>query len=631
MAGSVYPVTSQTELVSSSNVSRRKPATNAPIWYFVYNSLIIALVISAITFWFRATQSPLLYSFEFGQWLLDHPKTGTIIWTACGTVAAAVLVVLLKSVLFLMVRQSSRVGATLSTIEVWNKCANQQPLLDVKRPWLSGFTAINWFVALTLTTAFTTLITPTRVLVSESLLGNELDFTSPEFWTWYNTWNATTGRPVRKVFGCTRYTYTSPTGSLTFPTCPIANDPVACISAGVAAAQESFGARNASVRVIDSLFKGSTGGVLPLGFGGIPAFNNVKFGTWDQSTEYPQYNYSLTQQGLSADISCHETPDTPIQTDVLQTMNVTNSAAGGKMQLVNFFIENDYCYSSQTWVVPLLGIVAPALCQPNKKVKKYEFYLAPFRQYSHLPNMTCSIEPVITKNLVSYSTSTGLFASTIMERMGSSSVPNETADAVSALFMISITSWGSGLIESLLSLNTTGDGSGNFSYPAAVEAALRGIVEYEGTNLRIYYSANEAAGRSTVNGTYNVLRVGYHQTQPTALLILLPLLLYVVIVAWSYTWVGLRTGLHIEDGFNPTDSTSLVTAAAAGAESGKLGFEGMSSGNHKVQEEIMFKLVHSLSQRINDPVTALVYRLGSRTDGSKGAGPVSDEISDKNP
>lgn len=299
---------------------------------------------------------------------------------------------------------------------------------------------INWLVALTLTTAFTTLLTPTSILVSEAILGDEVDFTAPEFLEWYNLRDAD-GIPKRKIYGCTRYTYNSSLGSINFPTCPFADDPVACISAGVSAAQESLGAQNASVRVVDSLFKGSTGGVLPLGFGGISAFSNVGFESWPSTTKYPHFNYTLSQQGLSAEISCHETPDTPIQSETLQSINVTNSAQNANMLLVKFSVQNDYCDSTHTWLVPSLGIVAPTLCQPDEETKKYELFLASFGKYSTLPNMACSIEPIITKNVVTYSTTTGLFTSTIVERLGGSAVPNETAEAVSWLFMISITSW----------------------------------------------------------------------------------------------------------------------------------------------------------------------------------------------
>ncbi|TLD33695.1 hypothetical protein PspLS_00234 [Pyricularia sp. CBS 133598] len=447
-----------------------------PFWYLVYNFHILLLCLSAIAFWVLAYRAPLLYPFDFGQWLLASPKTGTIIWTACGTIIATVLLFLLKSVLLLMVKQNARMGASLYMIEGWNKLAYQQPLVEFKRPWLSGFTTINWLVALTLTTAFTTLLTPTRVLVTEALVGNELDFTAPEFWKWYNM---DSNMKVKKK-RCERYTYTSSTGFVRFPTCPMADDPVAAIAAGISATQQSLGVQNTSVRIIDSLFKGSTGGILPVGPGGVKAFNDIKFVSWNPLVKYPQYNYSLSQQGLSARISCSETPETPIITKVLDRINVTNGAENGQMQIVEF--HGKHCKTYDKWVV-----------------------------------------------------------------MGSTFVPNEAVNAVSDLFKISLTSWGSGLTDSILSLNTTGGGPGTFSYPAAVEAALKGILEYHGTQLRMYYSANDAPGRSAINGSYQVFRIGYHHTQPTALLMLLPLIV-----------------------FDPTNSTALITAAAKGAAGGRL-------------------------------------------------------------
>lgn len=77
MAGSLYPVTTETELVTQA--SRPRSTTNAPLWYLIYNSLLIALSILAIAFWGFSAHAPLLYSFHFGQWLLANPKKSTII------------------------------------------------------------------------------------------------------------------------------------------------------------------------------------------------------------------------------------------------------------------------------------------------------------------------------------------------------------------------------------------------------------------------------------------------------------------------------------------------------------------------------------------------------------------------
>lgn len=96
---------------------------------------------------------------------------------------------------------------------------------------------------------------------------------------------------------------------------------------------------------------------------------------------------------------------------------------------------------------------------------------------------------------------------------------------------------------------------------------MRGFIEYEGTNLRMYYTANEAPGRSPVTGNYTAV------IQPTALAFLLSLLGYVLLVAVWYTCMGLKTGGLIVDDFDPTNNIALVAAAATGGGCGKLAFD----------------------------------------------------------
>ncbi|KAF6816375.1 fungal specific transcription factor domain-containing protein [Colletotrichum sojae] len=421
------------------------------------------------------------------------PKDSSAVWTASSTVATALLLFLLNQELYMMAKQNANQGRS-NLPSGRTKFANHQPLWGMRRWRLSTFTVVNWLVALALTTAFTTLFTPTKVIVIEPLVGDELDFQAPEFWKWYETRNEK-NQPVRKIGGCTRYTYTSSTGSVRFPTCPFTDDPVGCISAGVSAVQETLGVQNTTVRVADSVFRGSTGGILPLGPGGIAAFSNVAFQSWDPSTTYPLFNYTLAQlaqQGLSAAVPCRETP-TPRSKDA----------------------------SSRRSILPTQ----------------------------------------VELETSSYSRATGLLTQQIVEAVEGSLAPNETAEA------------GNALIDSILGLNTSSDDPTGFSYPAAVEAAVRGFIGYEGTNLRMYYTANEAPGRSPVTGNYTVVRVGYSNIQPAAFAFLLSLLGYVLIVAVWYTCMGPKTGSLIVDDFDPTNNIALVAAAAAGGGSGKLAFD----------------------------------------------------------
>jgi hypothetical protein len=49
---------------------------------------------------------------------------------------------------------------------------------------MSLFTLAAGIVAMSLTTMYTGLITPTNVFVRDAILGTEISFSSPEFWSW---------------------------------------------------------------------------------------------------------------------------------------------------------------------------------------------------------------------------------------------------------------------------------------------------------------------------------------------------------------------------------------------------------------------------------------------------------------
>lgn len=268
----------------------------------------------------------------------------------------------------------------------------------------SAITGLNCLVAALLTTAFTTLVTPTPVLETQPVQGFEIDFTSPAFWKWYNIGS-------RKFKGCQWYSYSSTTGETVFPTCGMVDDPISWTSSGVSAAQQMLGERNTTIRVVDRLFAGSTGGVIPVGWGGIHAFNNIEFDDPSQNGTYPNFNYSLTQQGLTAEISCQETTTDEITMTINSAFNVTNSAPERQMQLVTY--DSNICNQSaeEIMVVSNISSVVTFTCQPDSNLKLYNFYLSPFGDYKYaIPSLFCTVKPVITETMVTYSSVTGLFS-----------------------------------------------------------------------------------------------------------------------------------------------------------------------------------------------------------------------------
>lgn len=67
---------------------------------------------------------------------------------------------------------------------VWNTLYHTSFMLDKNRQGLSAVTIVFWSAALYLSTAYTTLLTPTNIIVQETMRGTELDFSANAFWDW---------------------------------------------------------------------------------------------------------------------------------------------------------------------------------------------------------------------------------------------------------------------------------------------------------------------------------------------------------------------------------------------------------------------------------------------------------------
>ena len=107
------------------------------------------------------------------------------------------------------------------------------------------------------------------------------------------------------------------------------------------------------------------------------------------------------------------------------------------------------------------------------------------------------------------------------------------------------------------------------SMTEAAEAMIRGMVEYEGTQMRMYYSANLAKGRRNITGNLTTSRVGYTGEVAT-LYTLIPVFGSIAVLCTVYFVLALKTGLRYEGDFDPMDTTYLIAASAAAAEKGML-------------------------------------------------------------
>lgn len=304
---------------------------------------------------------------------------------------------------------------------------------------MTTFTIATWAVATLLTTAYTTLLTPTNILTTEPISGSEVNFHSDDL----NHWFFSSNKPG---FSCDWVTYTSKTGTVKYPMCPAISDPVTFISSGVMNALASLGTPNSFIGISDSLFNGTTGGVLPFGWNGIQALNDVNFTHSGQHDLGLNYNYSLIQEGYSTDVDCEPTPNSPIvRSQIMAPINVTNSFDGGQMVLHNYSYVHSDCAgdfsNAHSYFTPSRQSMGSFLCQPGSTATLLKLYLRPFGAYEQFfPNLTCTLRPYYTRNNVSYTSTNGIFNTTQLERLDNTQLlPLSTSLEFEQLLLSSIT------------------------------------------------------------------------------------------------------------------------------------------------------------------------------------------------
>lgn len=452
---------------------------------------------------------------------------------------------------------------------------NRDFVIDSRRPSISLFTVAFWTAALYLGTAYTTLITPTSVLTQDSLSGTEIDFSSQDFWDWYNHVDAQ-GNYNRTIMGCGWTNYNNTKGSVVYQTCAY-DDTISFLTAGQSAAQYQLGAATPVASYLDKRYEGVTGGTLPQGLASWPALTDIEFSHWHQNSRFPSYNYTLRQQGLSADVSCQVTEQGAISSTYTGFVNTTiPGLTDGSMNLINYAWTCPGSNESHnaTIISPRAAWTNLQVCEYPANSKEYTIYIGTFGDYANtsftqsgfFPNLTCTLKPFLTDATVQYRTADSLFrVGEVTPIAGSTNrVPNETYQAIDRAFSLAVTTLDSMIIDSIhgiVAMNST------LNIPEATAMTLKGYIEFYATSLRLYYSANEPPGRRPVTGNFTVWRMGY-KGQPIVLASLLPPLVLVCGLAITYVVLGLQTGVGYVSGFNPIDGLPMMVASAAGGRAG---------------------------------------------------------------
>ncbi|RPA98538.1 hypothetical protein L873DRAFT_1790320 [Choiromyces venosus 120613-1] len=566
---------------TSVNFVKRWHKSNNVTPFTGYGIAILLVFFGSLGFWIHGKRKPIFYSRANTKWMIDNPKSTTIIWSAAASLVAWYTTWLYACAVSLMARKHIlRHGAKISTIEdcslgliefkAWVKLGSQGALLNKNRPLLSVFTVFAAIITALLTVGFMALLTPVPIRRAKALTGTEVDFTSPEFLAWYKQ---TTNRTVS---GCKWWTHKNPLNEskqYTFPTCPFADDTSLFLQAGRAAVEQGFGMQS-TTKVGDVNFNGTTGGTLPAGRNGFIAFDNVHYDEYqfiDKHGISEPYNYSALIQGSTVEVKCEQKQLSPIQEHLLLRRDTIKSQNKHVNYTLSANMTEGKCTLDEAFnfIVPGGGNLMSFFCGPDKN-DEYSFFFRPFGDYEtgarglQLQNLTCDVKPRMTIVNSTYTSIRNEFSSepiSYTNRSGLSPTDREAMDAIFQIFWYGISIQGNVVADAVLSLRYQSHQNRTQTVAETFEQLLKGLYEMEMTALRLYYSANSPPGIHNITGNLTYIRLGYNGTVE-AVYALIPLALVSATGLGFLIW-GLMAGGELSK-FNPTHPSSLIYASSQG-------------------------------------------------------------------
>ncbi|KAJ7467518.1 hypothetical protein FB451DRAFT_1482730 [Mycena latifolia] len=504
------------------------------------------------------------------QWVKNNPHLVTLLATLIGTVLGACSSFLfsyaIRRSMPLYLNRPVSLAALGASVSI-----SMRSVVFHRRSWKWPSVSVFFFLLAGIqTSGWTTLLTPVALVVSTPLVGSEIDLSSSMLRDMVNT---------SELDYCLSQSASSPLFA-------------GQTESGYAAARATLG-QISTFTLMDQMFNVSTGGVLPAyltSFNASAWFTNtsvIPVTTHDVSTRRPvngfATNYSMIQQGFTADISCRfqnltntTTPSLSIQHDWVnkwhnheafkeqKTIHLTSlSLSCSNSQ--NFNWSDVYTDDNKNWFALLA-------CGPTDN---YTVIIVTGGQYDWIPKTVCSVVPKITTVQVDY-------APGINVRV----VPNATAildpQGPAGNAALSTLGWMLDFSQALHN-NLVGDqltamraDSQRDTEDILVPIAeyIRGVMEFSGSVFRACLSSNTTFMEGMpsnmmipTNGTFHTETLGWAYASGTTRWVLVPGTLIafatiVVVIGAFYHHVGdIPKESHQ---FDPSDPLHLVAAAAAG-------------------------------------------------------------------
>ncbi|KAG1817209.1 uncharacterized protein BJ212DRAFT_1501085 [Suillus subaureus] len=445
---------------------------------------------------------------------------------------------------------------------------------------LSALTLAVYAVVAFLNTSWSTLLLPTLVQWPVTTFGTELDLGSVAFVNQLSTdLNAMEANNVQA------------------PAFETIN--VLTLLSGVAAVDNQGGVQTSSMFSFNGVsYNQSTGGVLPaieeysgssnppgpnvgLAFSGgrVPVNTSFDWGHLgrDAGTQGIAKNYTVTQQGVSANVTCQPMDRSqntfsvyPIETvgpniTFFTWQAIANCSGTPDLNLQYYFTAGTLGGQIDNVTEGFLPtVVCPNPNSTTFNPYKFGVFMSGLYKYSFLPTIVCEVVPYLTTVNVTYNG--GIIS---VDRIDTStSSPNFPLSQYIATVMAYQSGSNQAMTNNIIGDFLTAYGTSNVSVMySELEDYWRGIAEFSSTQLRSGYSASGVPSNMTrpTNGTMYITTYGWRSQAHTYIL-----LLVVITLIWGATILAagyslIQEKIHASDpSFDFSDPVDLIIAASGG-------------------------------------------------------------------
>ncbi|KAH7927590.1 hypothetical protein BV22DRAFT_267228 [Leucogyrophana mollusca] len=531
----------------------------------------------------------------------------TLMHAACSFMFKASVIYTLKR------RMSSSVP--LVVLNVAAKITTSTFMIVPRYLWWTVFTLVSMIPLTLLTAVWTTLLSPTTIVMSMTLQGTELDLGSSSFAQFLNQtipWeNDDPSAGIASIY-------------------PNSSHFIFIESAvsGISAAGSDFGIPGV-VNFNGVAYNLSTGGVLPAvpgytGSSSPPAGTGLMFVGGEVLTyldtsplnPFPgvsSRNFSIIQQGLSANVSCQEYN---LDDGAVSLNNPWSTATASSSTHFILFNSSIDCYaeynSSAEFVIQAgsssddvnvddVGFLPSFVCPKSNSTapnpNTFAVALSGFYRYAFIPPTLCVVTPFVRPVRVDYSgnmVNVSDVSNATPHLLGEDSP--EVQGFIAGVIQEHVQS-SQGLTINLIGDTLLSVYSSQAGYPGAsnsstntdlsvlypiLENYLRGVVEFSATYLRSGFSAkgsdigNSIPQKMTTSmaGTAQITTIGWSYKWPTYLFVAIPTAITTAMTIWAL-WTGRgRESPDTDPAFDPTNPLHIVMGSSAIPYDRKVRLEG---------------------------------------------------------